>query len=727
MARPRVGKKDMLILYEESDSEQWVEYLKSCINDCPESVTSEALDLTSNIETIHKQLASFTMVLLVTSQNMLKTLQDNSSALSKYLEKHKGTTLLKLYLDDINIDKELFQYYNGSNQWKCFSIGNEDTVKEVDVAISQILNALQEINAAVLPPPPAKSYIQSVCPDCIRQGGETVILVLRKPVKEGQTVQIRFGSSENGKLIDTEILNEYCCRFKAPANKAGKISMYLFLDGRKMCRHPIRYSSMTKFAYTYPEFLCQLIGLNHDDRTGLDKELTAIFKNSAPQDGTLEALLTPRALKATSTASVEGKDVGELPTLLHFACKYGLNDLATSIIDTPGAYQALHTDNERGLKPIHLAEETNNEDLANYIESYMEMHDYVTEVEDLYEKMSGRSLRYDNTDNPGPDPSGYMVMKHKQRVQEAYVAGRLAGTPEDDYEITSTPNDLVQEVSVEEDVEDVAPDVPARLPKHKPSEIRKTIALTASGNGVPDDNWHTYGCIPSDDKVFAGNTPLSPQSMGSNNLDELNQYADAYKAGEFTLDDVTRLFQAWQIRTSDSQTMSMKERKKQMDEFKKEFASSKMPKKKKSVFPWKKKAERPQMNIEHNVEPNKYETWTIMRDDKSPYRVRCDSLISNASTTSSSSSSSRDSGLDPVHEGDFDVPAEAAPPVPLRREKPGEAADSSHRKSLGDQFLYNTKKKPKSQLPTPPSQNRDIYSRAQTSSPVVPPRPPRRM
>lgn len=64
---------------------------------------------------------------------------------------------------------------------------------------------------------------------------------------------------------------------------------------------------MTKFAYTYPEFLCQLIGLSHDDSTGLDRELANIFKNSAPQDGSLEKLLTPRMLDATSTASAAGK------------------------------------------------------------------------------------------------------------------------------------------------------------------------------------------------------------------------------------------------------------------------------------------------------------------------------------------------------------------------------------------------------------------------------------
>lgn len=66
---------------------------------------------------------------------------------------------------------------------------------------------------------------------------------------------------------------------------------------------------------------------------------------------------------------VEG--CGELPTLLHFACKFDLNDLAVAIINTPGSHVAINMDNERGCNPLDLAKENNNEELVNYLEAFV--------------------------------------------------------------------------------------------------------------------------------------------------------------------------------------------------------------------------------------------------------------------------------------------------------------------------------------------------------------------
>ena len=49
----------------------------------------------------------------------------------------------------------------------------------------------------------------------ILQGGETMTLVLRKPISTGQCVQVTVGEDET-LLIDTKTLNPYCFTFKAP-------------------------------------------------------------------------------------------------------------------------------------------------------------------------------------------------------------------------------------------------------------------------------------------------------------------------------------------------------------------------------------------------------------------------------------------------------------------------------------------------------------------------------
>lgn len=57
--------------------------------------------------------------------------------------------------------------------------------------------------------------------------------------------------------------------------------------------------------------------------------------------------------------------------MLHFACKYGLNNLATAILDTAGAIEALEIVNCENMNPLEIAEKMDNQELVNYIEVYL--------------------------------------------------------------------------------------------------------------------------------------------------------------------------------------------------------------------------------------------------------------------------------------------------------------------------------------------------------------------
>lgn len=561
-------------------------------------------------------------------------------------------------------------------------------------------------------------------------------MILRKEISEGQCVQVMIGS--DSAMIDTETLNPFCFRFKAPAHKAGPAHLRLFIDGKKIAKMTIHYSSMLKFAYTCPEYLCQIIGLKPDDQAGLDKELTNIFRSSTPEDGSLQYLLTPKNLLATSSVSGGTEGCGELPTLLHFACKYGLNDLAASIIETPGSRLAVEMDNERGLNPIDLAKEEKHEELVNYLESLLDMHDYVTDIEDIYEKMSGgRTLDSYMNQDAAAKGSRYLRMTGDGRdsVQEAYIACRLP--IESDYEITSGASDLVEEVSPIEDISERAPPVPVRLPSVGRHEAPpSTTTAPPRPDSIDVQKRVTWGtmAVPKED-LFAepSKSPMSPHSLGSTSLEELNEYVDAYKKGEFSLDDIERLYRAWNERNRDTMTLSLKERKKQLDEFKNTYQSvlSTQKKKKRKTFFSKKKEELPELDIQHHVDvqANKYEKWSIMQGTQTLPRSYRDSTISNASTSSSSSSGScgsRDSALGPVQEISTDSEGEEVPPeVPQRRISKSEANPERqhHRKSWGEDFLQSMKNRPGSRLPRPPVPSPVLHGSRLTSTPEVPPRP----
>lgn len=719
--------KDILVLYDGKDSSSWKDFILERFDACPsKKLQIEDKDLSDDVKDAAAAAKQFSMVLVVASDEMLNTLQSHCSTFEPSLRSHLCVAVIKLYVDENSYSTKLSKNYSSSKDWKTWSIGENNAEDEINQYMSEIIDTLQKVS---VPSPPKPGRIHSVCPDNIKQGGETVVMVLRKAIDEGQCVQVTVGDEET--KIDTETLNPYCFRFKAPAHRGGRADIRLFIDGKKISKIPIYYHSMVKFAYTCPEFLCQLIGLQPDDHDGLDKELTSIFKSSVPLDGTLQNLLTPRNLQATSQTS--GESCGELPTLLHFACKYNLSELAASIVETPGARLAMEMDNERGLNPLALAQEAKNEDLVNYLESFMEMHDYVTDIEDIYERMSGgKSLESYVNESATRKGSGYLPMAGRDSVQEAYYDCRV---PESDYEIGVAQSTLVQEVSPKEDIHsEPLPPVPERPSPggHRPVPSRQSPKAPSRPDALDVSERSSFGysalTMPQED-FFADQSPMSPHSLGSSNLDELSQYMESYKRGEFNMEDIERLYRAWTQRNKELSSCSLKERKKQLDELKSTYVTVLQAKKQATKtsrkFFSRKKQPEPQLEIKHNVspvQPNKYESWNIMKGTHTLPKNFRESTISNASTTSSSSSSSRDSALGPVQEFESDE-EEVPPAVPLRRTPSGSTTPEKrqHRTSWGEDFLKSVQNRPGSRLPPVPTRSGRVSRLPPT--PEVPSRP----
>lgn len=61
----------------------------------------------------------------------------------------------------------------------------------------------------------------------------------------------------------------------------------------------------------------------------------------------------------------------ELPTLLHFAARYGLKKLTTALLQCPGALQAYSVMNKYGDYPNTLAEKSGFFDLRQFMDEYV--------------------------------------------------------------------------------------------------------------------------------------------------------------------------------------------------------------------------------------------------------------------------------------------------------------------------------------------------------------------
>ena len=60
----------------------------------------------------------------------------------------------------------------------------------------------------------------------------------------------------------------------------------------------------------------------------------------------------------------------EFPTLLHFACKFGLSKLVEVILRYPGAYEACSLKNYQGHRPYNIAEDNGYDQLANELRAF---------------------------------------------------------------------------------------------------------------------------------------------------------------------------------------------------------------------------------------------------------------------------------------------------------------------------------------------------------------------
>lgn len=78
------------------------------------------------------------------------------------------------------------------------------------------------------------------------------------------------------------------------------MALYVFVDGMKKCKRPIQYSPLRTFAYTFPDFLCQLLSFEENNQEKLDQYLANVFKSSTPQDSSVGIMITPKNIAAAA-------------------------------------------------------------------------------------------------------------------------------------------------------------------------------------------------------------------------------------------------------------------------------------------------------------------------------------------------------------------------------------------------------------------------------------------
>ncbi|XP_035256389.1 phosphoinositide 3-kinase adapter protein 1 isoform X2 [Anguilla anguilla] len=198
--------------------------------------------------------------------------------------------------------------------------------------------------------------------------------------------------------------NDYTVRVKAPDMPSGMVLVSLYCNDSVICSRPIAYfTSMGELSsclenITNPlDFMCQAFNITSNSTEALDNLLTESLRSRIPT----------RGLHIFGVSQVEEENMStyqrseELPTLLHFAAKFGLRKLAALLLQCPGALQAYSVANRYGDYPNNVAEKHGFSNLRQFMDEYVETADMLKShiqdsiaqegEEEVYESMSAAS------------------------------------------------------------------------------------------------------------------------------------------------------------------------------------------------------------------------------------------------------------------------------------------------------------------------------------------------
>ncbi|XP_053439644.1 phosphoinositide 3-kinase adapter protein 1 isoform X2 [Nycticebus coucang] len=279
-----------------------------------------------------------------------------------------------------------------------------------------------------LPPGTSPGNLMVVQPDRIRCGAETTVYVIvRCKLDERVTTEAEFSPKDSPSLrIEAKLENEYTVSVKAPHLSSGNVSLKIYSGDLVVCETFISYytdmeeiGNLLSSAANPVEFMCQAFKIVPYNTETLDKLLTESLKNNIPASG----------LHLFGINQLEEEDITtnqrdeELPTLLHFAAKYGLKNLTALLLTCPGALQAYSVANKHGHYPNTIAEKHGFRDLRQFIDEYVETVDMLKshikeelmqgeESDAVYESMAHLStdLLMKCSLNPGCDEDLYESM-----------------------------------------------------------------------------------------------------------------------------------------------------------------------------------------------------------------------------------------------------------------------------------------------------------------------------
>ncbi|XP_023281523.1 phosphoinositide 3-kinase adapter protein 1 isoform X1 [Seriola lalandi dorsalis] len=440
---------------------------------------------------------------------------------------------------------------------------------------------------------------------------ETLFIIFTQKVDDQLAPEVEFSSGGVAvKRVPGTVENEYTISVAAPDMPAGVVSLRMHTDHSSISLTPVTYYTNMGEVSRYIEnatdpvnFICQAFNLTSNATETLDSMLTDSLKSKMP--ATSLQLFGIRQIEEENMAAYQRNE--ELPTLLHFAAKYGLKKLTTILLQCPGALQAYSVMNKYGDYPNTLAEKSGFSDLRQFMDEFVETADMLKshledtvnteESAEVYELMSATSqgimMKYSGCSEDiyesmlGIDPECaedlYEVMTAvDENPEEAMLRKFFQAKPHNnavqDYnedrkneeETKDDHNDLDQ-IDEEEDPYNLLPEdiydivdansslipliqnrPPAPIPrsefKPEPERPMTYISRVFSDKGTSQSSMMEMG-YPAARPATEAPTPAHDPYAGMKTPGQrqLISLQERVKVGEITVDEAVQEFKAWQF------------------------------------------------------------------------------------------------------------------------------------------------------------------------------------
>ncbi|XP_078061311.1 B-cell scaffold protein with ankyrin repeats-like isoform X2 [Mustelus asterias] len=604
MQNSDTSSTDLVILYEE-EAEEWSTYLKHIFEEKlnPQSICSYKVGCPKDLRIVAPNLVTYKCKLLVLTPGFLTALTTPIRIqLSKILQPPAEVVVL---LCGVSNSDELYKlvpaergaWELSSNQdaqeyqYVVSSIINSGSSQQQDDPTDELSSKVDNAPKDVTSEPSVNDYQQHmsmnedpvgspgicdaitvpvlVIPNRIQCKSFTEIYMLLKDgVSFGENPEIEFLTGSKKVKVQPTIWNSQTLCVEALDLPAGPVTMSLYGGGVQIAEAEVLYYTPMEeierllIRTADPiEFICQAFQINSKDQ--LDQLLTQSLRNSLPPSGfgAFQTLGPDNRIEHNNLYH-------EIPTLLHFAAKNGLEKLTTLLLECPGAFQASSVLNACGENPRDLAEKNGFDHIREILDRFtvsakrhqwMEtclgdygIHQPVEEEkeENIYEMMAQCSVK-------SPKECSDMAENEKMKDEE------------DPYTLTMDDEDLYDLILPEDKKENTANVVkrpPAPVPRPTTLQCTDNTPFIAqvfqqkTGKGI-DEKLYAIpkrATRPKIDENPVYDTFRAEYNPGQQQLIHLQELV---KKGVLTVNEAQEKFKQWQTEQKDQDAAQQKLRK----------------------------------------------------------------------------------------------------------------------------------------------------------------------